>query len=172
MNKRLCLFTLWGLLHATFSANAESINDNVPKLDSLKGIAQELNKTARGGEVNRQTVSRNTDLEGVARGASLYRKNCIQCHRKDGVGAPNWHRRDAAGNYPAPPLNGSAHTWHHPKAHLLEMIRNGGTVMPAFNSKLEDHEIDDIIKWFQSLWPDELYQAWARQNEAFERNAN
>ena len=169
---RTRLFILWAILAHAFSANAESISDTVPKLDSLKEFARELNEMARGNEGNQPTVLRDTDLESVARGAGLYRENCIQCHGEGGVGAPNWHLRDSSGNYPPPPLNGSAHTWHHPKTHLSEMIRDGGTVMPAFSSKLKDHEIDDIIKWFQSLWPDELYQAWAKQNEAFERNAN
>ena len=168
----LSFFTLFVLLFDSYSAHAESVSGTAPKFDSLRDMVQELNESVRGNESVQSKLSRDTSPERVARGAKLYRENCIQCHGEGGVGALNWHRPDASGNYPPPPLNGSAHTWHHPKAQLLDIIRNGSTVMPAFKSKLEDNDIDDIIHWFQSLWPDELYRAWARQNEAFERSTN
>lgn len=44
--------------------------------------------------------------------------------------------------------------------------------MPAFSTQLEDQDIEDIIHWFKSLWPDELYQVWAKQNEAYKRNVD
>ena len=167
------MFILLIVLVGSFSAYAESPSDTDPKTGSLEDITQELKEIIRGGDENAQILlSRNTDPGRVARGAKLYKESCVQCHGEGGIGAPNWHRRDTSGNYPPPPLNGTAHTWHHPKAQLLEMIRNGGVVMPAFSSQLDDKEIEDIIHWFQSLWPDELYQAWARQNEAYKQNVD
>ena len=32
--------------------------------------------------------------------------------------------------------------------------------MPPFKDKLTAQEIDAIIAWFQSLWPDNIYAAW------------
>ena len=33
--------------------------------------------------------------------------------------------------------------------------------MPSFDQKLSRAEIDAIIAWFQSLWPDEIYARWS-----------
>ena len=51
--------------------------------------------------------------EQVARGAPLFRANCAACHGQNAEATPNWKQTDANGNYPPPPLNGTAHTWHH-----------------------------------------------------------
>jgi mono/diheme cytochrome c family protein len=32
--------------------------------------------------------------------------------------------------------------------------------MPAWKDRLSDQQIEDIIAWFQSRWPDEQYVAW------------
>jgi hypothetical protein len=32
--------------------------------------------------------------------------------------------------------------------------------MPAFNDKLKDDEKLAVISYFQSFWPDEIYNAW------------
>ena len=34
--------------------------------------------------------------------------------------------------------------------------------MPAFRGSLTDEEIIDVIAWFQSLWPEEIYTQWWR----------
>ena len=50
----------------------------------------------------------------VQSGEAIYNKNCASCHGPNGQGlAEDWRIKDANGNYPAPPLNGTAHTWHH-----------------------------------------------------------
>ncbi len=104
--------------------------------------------------------------EQVAQGKRLFAGLCAECHGKDAAGTPNWRRPDANGNYPPPPLNGSAHTWHHSLEILRETIRNGGAplggVMPGFADKLSAQEIDAVIAWFQSLWSDEVYRIWSR----------
>lgn len=111
---------------------------------------------------------RSVDFAQVARGGSLYQQNCAQCHGVNGEGAPNWRQRDANGMFPPPPLNGSGHAWHHPKAMLQYVIANGspgGGNMPAWKDELSSGQINDIIAWFMSKWPDEVYQAWYTRNQ-------
>ena len=101
--------------------------------------------------------------EHVARGAPLYQMHCAVCHGKSAEGDTNWRRRDANGKFPPPPLNGTAHTWHHPSGVLIKVIRDGslgGGNMPAWGDKLSLEEMVTIIAWFQSHWPDEIYAAW------------
>jgi len=105
------------------------------------------------------------DMETVMRGAKLYREHCASCHGGLAQGHPRWQEPDASGRYPPPPLNGSGHTWHHPTGVLKRTIREGtlsmGGKMPAWGGKLSEAEIEAIIDWFQSHWPDEIYAAWA-----------
>jgi len=72
--------------------------------------------------------------------------------------------RTASGHYPPPPLNGSAHAWHHPLTTLKTVIREGGEplggVMPAWQGILSEDEITSAIAAFQSYWSDEIYQRW------------
>lgn len=105
----------------------------------------------------------------VQKGFKLYRANCAACHGDQGQGAANWQQAGADGKFPAPPLNGTGHTWHHPMPVLVSTIKNGtqriGGNMPPWKDKLSNSDINAIIIWFQSRWPDELYQAWARMGE-------
>lgn len=104
--------------------------------------------------------------ERVERGAALYAGNCAVCHGARGEGAPNWHRPGPDGAYPPPPLDGSAHAWHHPRAALKRTIRDGtakmGGRMPAWRDKLSDADIDAMIDWMIAAWPDEIYAAWRK----------
>ncbi|RRJ82646.1 c-type cytochrome [Aestuariirhabdus litorea] len=99
----------------------------------------------------------------VDEGAVLYARHCASCHGVRAEATPAWTRPDAQGFYPPPPLNGSAHAWHHPLPILKEMILNGTNGrMPAWRQTLDEEQVESIIAWFQSLWPDEGYQAWQR----------
>ncbi len=115
-----------------------------------------------------QVYARVRDAAQIARGGKIYQQHCAQCHGVNAEGAPNWHVPGADGKYPPPALNGTAHAWHHPLPALQHTIRNGtlaiGGNMPAHGDKLSEQDIDDVIAWFQDKWPDELYQAWARNN--------
>lgn len=115
-------------------------------------------------------VMRNHDANQIQRGRQLFSKNCTVCHGVNAEGSPNWSQPDANGKYPAPPLNGSGHAWHHPKQALINTIKYGtarlGGSMPAWQGKLSEQDINDIIAWFQSKWPDELYAAWQRTDQA------
>ncbi len=107
--------------------------------------------------------------EHVIHGNKVYQQNCAACHGVNAEATPNWKQTDANGNYPPPPLNGTAHAWHHSLDVLREQIREGGApvggVMPAFKQVLTAEEIDQAIAYFQSKWPDELYQKWAEHFE-------
>ena len=132
---------------------------------SLKEVVEELNRVGAGAAARLQ---RHGDSTSIAKGALLFNQHCMQCHVEDAVGAPDWHQRDADGNFPPPPLNGTAHAWHHSQAQLIEMIRNGGPIMPAFSATLSVVEIIEIIHWFQSLWSDRIYSTWLQINTASE----
>jgi len=109
--------------------------------------------------------ARTADASQLARGAEIYRAHCAACHGSHAQGALRWHQPGPDGKYPAPPLDGSAHAWHHPYGALQQTIRDGtlrlGGSMPAWRGKLSEQEIAAVIAHFQSLWPDEIYQAWA-----------
>lgn len=108
-------------------------------------------------------VERNVDKAQVARGQALFAQHCARCHGERAQGDPQWRRRNPDGTFPPPPLDGSGHAWHHPYGWLKEMIRNGSAPqgnMPAWGATLSEQQIEDIIAWFQALWPAEVYAAW------------
>ena len=107
---------------------------------------------------------RQYDSAQLLRGETEYKDHCASCHGRGAEGAPDWRRRDDNGRFPPPPLNGTGHAWHHPLSQLRDTITNGGPAgqsnMPAWGSTLSAEEIDDVIAWFQSQWPDPIYEAW------------
>lgn len=109
-------------------------------------------------------VTRKVNPVQYSKGARLFQLNCAICHGKQGEGAKDWRSPDKNGKYPAPPLNGTGHTWHHSTKALTNVIRNGtgkiGGNMPAWKDKLSDREITLILTWIKAQWPDELYSAW------------
>lgn len=117
---------------------------------------------------------RQYDTAQLLRGEQLYNQHCARCHGPGATGDPNWRKLGADGRFPPPPLNGTAHTWHHPLAQLRDTIKNGGppgqSNMPAWGSVLSDSQIDDIIAWFQSMWLDEIYAAWYRTEQRARKN--
>lgn len=107
-------------------------------------------------------------LAGLSRGARLFEEQCAQCHGPEAQGHPDWQ---TPGVVAAPPLNGTGNDWKRTRAQLVAVInngakRNGQPVMPAWNGRLTDAEIDDLISWFQALWPPEVYAAWRKTNPA------
>lgn len=111
-----------------------------------------------------QIVKRNIDPVRYSQGARLYQLNCAICHGRNGEGAKNWRKPDENGKNPAPPLNGTGHTWHHSSKALVNVIRNGtgkiGGNMPAWKDKLSNSEITLILTWIKAQWSDEIYTAW------------
>ncbi|MDH3537580.1 MAG: cytochrome c [Gammaproteobacteria bacterium] len=97
-------------------------------------------------------------------GGKLFQQNCAVCHGSNAEGTSDWKQPDANGKYPPPPLDGSAHAWHHSIPQLARSIKEGsiplGGVMPAFGDKFSDQEVLALIAYFQSKWPDKVYQVW------------
>jgi len=104
----------------------------------------------------------------VDHGAGLFQQNCAICHGVNAEGTKEWKKTDVNGNYPPPPLNGSAHAWHHSIPQLARSIKEGGIklggVMPPFGDKLTDQDVLAVIAYFQSKWPDEVYKVWHDRN--------
>ena len=101
-------------------------------------------------------------------GENIYNKNCLSCHGPNGQGlAKDWKVKDGKGNYPAPPLNGTAHTWHHSPEQLLYTINKGGVEMggqmPAFEKRLTEEEKKALIEYMYSLWPKEIQEKYDDQ---------
>jgi mono/diheme cytochrome c family protein len=97
-------------------------------------------------------------------GKKVYAEYCISCHRENAQGTANWRDTLADGSYPPPPLNGTAHAWHHPLVLLKKVIDEGGVPlggkMPGFSGKLKEEEKLAVISYFQSFWSDEIYGIW------------
>jgi len=119
-------------------------------------------------ERKKPRVSRWYNKSMVLKGGVIYRQKCSGCHKKDAAGVSNWRKTDETGNYPAPPLNGTAHAWHHELNLLREIVREGGQkmggVMPGFKDKLSEKEIDFVLAWIQSHWSDKIYEQWLEMN--------
>ncbi len=103
-------------------------------------------------------------------GERIFADNCASCHgnRAQGLVA-DWQRRLPNGSYPPPPLNGTAHAWHHSLALLTEIVQKGGSLydgkMPGFQGRLKDNEQLAAIAWFQSLWSNGTYRLWEQRNQ-------
>lgn len=102
----------------------------------------------------------------VEQGQQVFSEHCQSCHGAKAAGlTADWRKPLADGSYPPPPLNGSAHAWHHPLSQLKRTLVNGGIplggVMPAFGQVLDETEMDAAIAFFQSQWSDEIYAQWA-----------
>ena len=106
----------------------------------------------------------------MARGKAVYEKYCLECHGAGGKGqAGDWRVRDADGHFPPPPLDDSAHAWHHPTAVLLEVIRDGSPQgqgkMQAWKGKLSEQAMQDVVAYIKSLWSDEAYTLWRKMEQ-------
>ena len=114
-------------------------------------------------------VARSFDFAQLRRGQQLFQKNCAECHGSEAQGTVNWRQADADGKFPPPPLNGTAHAWHHSMQVLKDTIMKGtlrlGGNMPPWEGKLTDKDVEDILAWIQSKWPDEIYNAWYQRQQ-------
>lgn len=108
-------------------------------------------------------------------GKALYDEHCASCHGAKLEGQPNWRERLPNGRLPAPPHDASGHTWHHPDGDLFALTKYGlgpfapagyQSDMPAFDAKLTDRQIRDVLAYIKSTWPVEIQ---ARQSATTER---
>ena len=97
-------------------------------------------------------------------GQEVFASTCAACHGEAGEGQPNWHIRNENGTFPAPPLNGDGHTWHHADGLLYRIVSQGGKIqespsipsfksaMPAFGELLSHEEIIATLEYVKDLW--------------------
>ena len=141
----------------------------LPAVESALPPAGPAPSTAAPEGQPKNLAARNLDPEKIKRGEAVYRANCANCHGPNGEATPGWRNPGADGRYPPPPLDGSAHAWHHSTETLETMIRVGSPAaiggMPAWDGKLTNQQIDDVIVWIKSLWPDEVYDIWLKEIE-------
>ena len=139
----------------------------------MAGCGDSTPPSALSGQsrVNSKTglVERNFDQAQIKRGEAVYTANCVGCHGPNGAATPDWRKPNADGKYPPPPLDGTAHAWHHSTEVLKKTILKGTPPeigsMPAWEGKLTEQQVDDIIVWIKSLWPDEIYDIWFKNFE-------
>lgn len=110
----------------------------------------------------------------VAEGEPLYAKNCARCHGANLEGQPDWMKRGANGRLPAPPHDDSGHTWHHSDKQLFTIVKFGlqalapgyESDMPAYENLLTDGEIDEILAYIKSTWPERASAYQEARNRA------
>jgi mono/diheme cytochrome c family protein len=107
----------------------------------------------------------NWEHRDIVAGQSLYADNCASCHGVNLEGQPNWRTPDTDGVLPAPPHDGTGHTWHHGDDLLFEYTKLGGAAamalrgvsgfnsgMSSFGETVTDDEIWDIHAYIRSTW--------------------
>ena len=103
------------------------------------------------------------DAARVAIGARIYGRDCAACHGARLEGQANWRAQLPNGRLPAPPHDASGHTWHHPDRVLFRVTKEGmawvgganyQSDMPAFGGVLSDPEINAVIAFIKSSWPE------------------
>ena len=86
-----------------------------------------------------------------ARGKQLYEQYCVSCHGAGGRGQPGWQLQPRG----APPLDSSAHAWHHEDSQLVSMILDKpapDSLMPAWRGVLSRDDALDLVAFMKSLW--------------------
>lgn len=115
-------------------------------------------------------AARIVDPDSIARGALLFAEHCAQCHGPKGQGHPDWNTPSDGSFAAAPPLNGTGNDWKRSRAELLGIIKNGikrpdgVAVMPAWKGRVTEQDMQDVMAWFQSLWPADVYARWREAN--------
>lgn len=132
---------------------------------------EQKNHHNSGGMKHEAASSKSTvdaDFSTVMHGGKLFAANCAVCHGQLAQGSPGWQKKDASGHFPPPPLNGSGHAWHHSKKAITQTIKFGtlsrGGSMPPWKDKLSDQDIEAIVAWMHSLWPQKIKESWAATN--------
>ena len=101
----------------------------------------------------------------ITTGQKVYEQNCEECH---GVKAIGEDPENPGGTLDiAPALNGKAHTWHHPPVFLFQKIKNKivnkSSPMPRFADILSDDEVNAVLAYIKSLWPEDIRKQYDEQ---------
>ena len=112
-----------------------------------------------------------TGAARLALGKLVYDARCAACHGANLEGQPDWRRRLASGELPAPPHDASGHTWHHPDPWLFDITKHGTlrfappgykSAMLGFAEVLSDAEIIAVLAHIKASWPPEIRARQAR----------
>ena len=110
-------------------------------------------------------ASQDKPVIDVAQGKYVYEQHCASCHGANLEGEANWQTPLPTGGFPAPPHDKTGHTWHHADTLLLQIITDGGqsiappgfkSNMPAFKDTLHVEEIEIVLAYIKSTWPEDV----------------
>ncbi|GMR18263.1 MAG: hypothetical protein BMS9Abin33_0669 [Gammaproteobacteria bacterium] len=125
---------------------------------------------AAAGKEETQSLDSRFSLESISRGAAVFQRNCAECHGPEAQGHPDWGSTTTGKKKAyvvAPPLNGAGVTWKRSRQDIKNIIKQGVIkenvpVMPAWKGRVDEQELDDVVTWFQALWPPEVYNRWQK----------
>jgi mono/diheme cytochrome c family protein len=123
-----------------------------------------------------------SDARAVALGREIYANQCAACHGANGEGQPGWETQSTEENPLAPPHDGSGHTWQHPDDALFELTKVGlstvacrtlnSEAMPKFGEILSDDQIQAVLAYIKSEWPEDIRQQNADINAIYSTQHN
>jgi len=92
----------------------------------------------------------------IAAARKTYEQYCQSCHGKNGAGERprDMYAQDQYG-FVAPPLDNSAHGWHHTDDGLLHTILNGSSRNPRmlpFKDMISEEDARNVVAYIKSLW--------------------
>jgi len=91
--------------------------------------------------------------KSIAQGKQVYLIHCVNCHDEDGRGL---NRRDFNSTAPADLTDPDNFTHGASPEAIFASIRNGTKEdMPAFQGKIPDDQIWNIVNFVRNFWPDE-----------------
>ncbi len=139
-----------------------SVRDIIVKRLEFGGSADRAQHSAYKGYRERYTgYADQYDKVLVERGKSIFNEFCTDCHGAKLEGELGSKATVPEGEKPAPPLNGSAHSYHHADSELFGVIKDGpgssranrAQRMPVFNRLLREDDIWAVIAYIKSVWP-------------------
>lgn len=112
---------------------------------------------------------RQYDKNVLARGERVFMTNCAVCHSNGGEGKPNWQQPGPDGKLLPPPLDSNGRVWRLSSNQMQQFVHQGSpdgrANMPAWQGKLSEQEISDVVTWITSLWSDAVYMEWKTKAE-------
>jgi len=110
-----------------------------------------------------------SDQARVERGKAVYHQHCAACHGENLEGQPEWRTRLPDGRLPAPPHDKTGHTWHHPDAVLIDIVKHGlvpgktapegyKSDMPGYAKSLSDEDIAAVLAYIKHSWPADVLE--------------
>jgi cytochrome c6 len=76
---------------------------------------------------------------------ALYKSKCAACHGPDGAGATTMGKKLGAKDFRLPEVSKQT------DAELFDITKKGKGKMPAYDKKITDDQIKDLIKYIRSL---------------------